>query len=79
MMRLVVGSVGILAIGWVALYLSGMGVLVAWSGPLRETPSSSESLTCTYFTGVRLVTASYWYSSNGVMGRADCPRFFSIA
>lgn len=30
-------------------------------------------LDCTYFTGRTLVTTSFWYASNNIMGKDSCP------
>ena len=74
-MRLVIP---LLAIGWLALYLSSHALLVWSEGPYRSTPQSQEALDCTYFTGLGFVTSGYWYSSNGIMGRVACPRLIRL-
>lgn len=78
---LAVGAVGVV---WVALMLSGKGVLVSQDMTTPGKPYFVEgwgdlgkdrapSLVCTYFVGTRLRKQVFWYSPEGIFGKADCP------
>lgn len=50
---------------------SGADYEIADFGNLKGNRQAS--LVCTYFTGRKLVTNVFWYSSNNIMGRDECP------
>lgn len=80
---LLLGAVGAL---WMALIVSEKGVLVSQRfvnpGETYVVPgwgdlgkAQQTQLACRYFVGTRLRWEVFWYSPNGIMGRADCPIF----
>ena len=66
----VVGLIGVL----VALFLTSHGVLIDSELVQSHQPQGQAHLECSYFTGSSIVTTEFWYSPNGFMGRALCPR-----
>lgn len=64
-------------VGWGALFLSNSAILIH-SETVRRTPQSQRSLICTYFAAVSVFPKEFWYSEDGVMGRAACPRLIQI-
>jgi len=72
------GFVVALLVGWGLLFFTTSGVLVASEGPLRQDNDGLDSLRCTYFHGTGVTTISYWYSENGILGKAICPRLVSL-
>ena len=59
---------------WFALIASSHGMLI-WAEV--QSPGSSQgqaTLSCTFFTGLGVANVSYWYDSQGAMGKAICPR-----
>lgn len=73
-----------LALGSFLLAISGTRILISETkvqpgqvylvedyGDLGE--ASQPSLVCRYFTGRSLKERVFWYSSNGILGRAECP------
>lgn len=65
----------LIVVSWLALLLSTHGLLVWSVGPISpKTASGQATLECTFFTGLELVTLGYYYSADGVLGRAICPR-----
>lgn len=84
MQRLLVWGIIFVASGWIALFLSGKGILIdqekvdpgeqriveGW-GDVGEADQAS--LVCTYFVATRTRQQVFWYSPNGMFGRADCP------
>ena len=70
--------------GCVTLLLSGKRVLVSET---KVTPgehfvvpdhgdlgsNKQASLVCRYFTGRSILTTVFWFSSNNIMGRDQCP------
>lgn len=69
--------IGVLCTGWLALILTTHGLLISSTRHLPAN-ASHDALTCSYFTGLSVVKKEYWYSENGVMGRAVCPRLYSF-
>lgn len=71
---------------WLALIVTEKGVLVSqrlvkpgesfvvpgW-GDIGEADQAG--LACRYFVGTRIRWKAFWYSPDGVLGRADCPIF----
>jgi hypothetical protein len=58
---------------WLALFFTGSGVLI--HGERQRLPDDrQDSLACRYFIGTSVVERTFWYSPNGLMGRAICPR-----
>lgn len=53
----------------------GQIYFVAGYGDLGKADHAS--LVCRYFTGRHITTTVYWYSSNNVLGKDECP-FFSL-
>lgn len=64
-----------IAVAWLVLMLSTHGVLVWSSGRIPPVSAGAQAiLQCTFFTGLELVALPNWYSSDGVLGKAICPR-----
>lgn len=70
-------SVAIAAVAWGALFLSSYGILVG-SSQARKSGDGQDTLTCRYFIATSVISVDYWYSPNGLFGRAACPRLFQI-
>jgi hypothetical protein len=68
----------IAAAAWLAFLYSSHGIMVWSEGPLRQPSHGQDSLICSYFTGLSVVRKEYWYSENGILGRAVCPRLISL-
>lgn len=73
---LFLGVVVVLA-GWCALFFTTSGVLLH-SRQHRSEGDGQDTLTCTYFTGISIVTKDFWYAEGGVFGREVCPRLQSF-
>ncbi|TJW14940.1 MAG: hypothetical protein E5W82_09445 [Mesorhizobium sp.] len=63
---------------YVLLLLSNSGVLVGselvQADPVREAAGQAQDyFYCRYFTGRSVIQVDFWYSPNGIMGRAQCP------
>ena len=69
---------------WLILFLSGKGVLISQhkvqpgdryhvDGWGDVGKAKQASLVCTYFLGTHSRKQVFWYSPNGLFGRADCP------
>ena len=71
-MRLIWSLAFVAAAGWVALYLSGYGILI------NEERSRQNMLTCQYFIATQVVEKNYLHAANGILGRAACPRLIQI-
>ncbi|ADO48222.1 YobH family protein [[Enterobacter] lignolyticus] len=67
-MRLVIRSVLVLAIAWIALLLSGYGVLIGSSENVGGL-----GLQCKYLTARGTSTAQYVHSNSGIIGMTNCP------
>jgi hypothetical protein len=66
-----------LALGFADIFLltSGYRVLVGETHNYNSSaanPTAQDSLTCSYFTGRKIVSSEYWYSENNIMGRDSC-------
>lgn len=59
---------------WLLLYLTASGILVYSTGPYAGAGLGQKQIDCTYFHGTGLVTKTHLYSSNGLIGKAVCPR-----
>jgi hypothetical protein len=79
-------AAAVVSAAWLILILSGKGVLVSQEMSQPGQPylvegwgdlgkAASPSLVCTYFIGTRLRKQVFWYSPNGMFGKADCPMF----
>ena len=82
--RWIYALVAVLIALWLALVLSSKGVLISQRrvspGQTYVVPdwgdlgkAQQRQLACRYFVGTRVRWEVFWYSPNGVMGRADCP------
>jgi hypothetical protein len=70
MKRLLLVVVGLLAVGWVALFLSGFGILVG--SPGVESPFAPDEVSgCRYFSGVGFI-------EKGRGRLPECPRWYKI-
>ncbi|MBV8043393.1 YobH family protein [Pluralibacter sp.] len=67
-MRLLIRSILVLAIAWIALLLSGYGVLIGSSENVGGL-----GLQCKYLTARGTSTAQYVHSSSGIIGMTNCP------
>jgi hypothetical protein len=65
-------------IGWGALFLSSSAILVGSEIVPSQQAGGQSSLTCSYFTGTGLIERMFWYSKDGVMGKAACPRLVQL-
>lgn len=54
---------------WLLLYLTASGVLVHSAAPYAGAGLGQKQIDCTYFHGTGLITKTYLYSSNGLIGR----------
>lgn len=66
-------SGGIVSV-WLFIYLTAAGVLVYRAGPYAGAGFGQKQLDCAYLHSTGLVTKTYLYSSNGLIGRTVCPR-----
>jgi hypothetical protein len=76
--------IGLLALSVLALLVSGKRVLI---NEVKVNPgdhyvveehgdlgaSTSATLVCRYFTGRSVLVSVFWYSSNNIMGKDQCP------
>ncbi|MBB1201286.1 hypothetical protein EGM70_13410 [Enterobacteriaceae bacterium 89] len=67
-MRLVVRTIILLAIAWIALLLSGYGVLMG-----SNENVGGLGLQCKYLTARGTSTAQYVHSDSGIIGLTNCP------
>lgn len=67
-MRFIIRTVIVLAIVWIALLLSGYGVLIG-----SNQNVGGLGLQCKYLTARGTSTAQYVHSSSGIIGLTDCP------
>jgi hypothetical protein len=70
-------SGGVLSV-WLLLYLTASGVLVYSTGPYAGAGFGQKQIDCTYFHGTGLVTRTHLYASNGLIGKAVCPRLATL-
>jgi hypothetical protein len=67
-MHLVVRTIILLAIAWIALLLSGYGVLMG-----SNENVGGLGLQCKYLTARGTSTAQYVHSDSGIIGLTNCP------
>ncbi|WNN47046.1 YobH family protein [Siccibacter colletis] len=67
-MRLIIRTGILLALIWLAMLLSGYGVLIG-----SQENVAGLGLQCKYLTARQVVTAQYIHSDSGVIGLSDCP------
>ena len=59
------------------LFVSSRGLL-AWAGPIQETPIGANIFDCHYFTGAGVITRTYFNEATGLVSRDTCPRFLKL-
>lgn len=67
-MRLMIRTIIVLAIVWIALLLTGYGVLIG-----SNENASGLGLQCKYVTARGTNTAQYIHSDSGIIGLTNCP------
>lgn len=67
-MRFLVRIVALLVIIWLALLVTGYGVL---TGSAKNV--AGMGLQCQYLTARGMVTAQYLHTDSGIVGVTDCP------
>lgn len=67
-MKTITRLTGLLVIIWLAMLLTGYGVL---AGSTKN--AAGMGLRCDYLTARGLVTAQYLHSDSGIIGVTDCP------
>ncbi len=67
-MRFTIRTIIVLAIAWIALLLSGYGVLIG-----SNENVGGLGLQCKYLTARGTSTAQYVHSNSGIIGLTDCP------
>lgn len=67
-MRFTIRTIIVLAIIWIALLLSGYGVLMG-----SNENVGGLGLQCKYLTARGTSTAQYVHSDSGIIGLTDCP------
>lgn len=78
MQKWILGAAGAVLVIIAALFVTSSAILVKSDGPSFHGGGKQESLVCSYFTGLGFLEQEFWYSPNGIMGRAACPRFISF-
>jgi hypothetical protein len=73
--KIVSTVLGIAGLAWLVLLFSSKGILV---GERVEERTLHRRLVCTYFTGSGNVRKEYLYSETGTIGRAVCPRWYTV-
>jgi YobH-like protein len=68
MMRFTIRTIIVLAIVWIALLLTGYGVLIG-----SNENVGGLGLQCKYLTARGTSTAQYVHSDSGIIGLTDCP------
>ena len=73
------GRIGMIAAGigvalWLALFLSGRGMLVWFTEPNENVGM----LKCQYFTGTSVVERQFLFTKQGFLGRDTCPRWIDL-
>ena len=82
--KLTVGAIAVIVLIPLLLLISGTRVLISERkvnpGETYAVPdygnlgaSKQASLACKYFTGRSMITTVFWYSSNNIMGKDQCP------
>lgn len=67
-MRLIIRTFVLLAIVWIAVLLSGYGVLIG-----STENAGGLGLQCKYLTARGISYAQYIHSSSGIIGLTNCP------
>ncbi|KAF1369317.1 MAG: hypothetical protein LBU96_11075 [Yokenella regensburgei] len=67
-MRLLVRSIIVLVIVWIAILLSGYGVLIG-----SKENVGGLGLQCKYLTARGVSSAQYVHSDSGIIGLTNCP------
>lgn len=67
-MRLLIRSIMVLALAWIALLLTGYGVLIG-----SNENVGGLGLQCKYLTSRGTSTAQYVHSDSGIIGLTNCP------
>ncbi|MFK3659697.1 MULTISPECIES: YobH family protein [Enterobacterales] len=67
-MRLMIRTIIVLAIVWIALLLTGYGVLIG-----SNENAGGLGLQCKYVTARGTSTAQYIHSDSGIIGLTNCP------
>lgn len=67
-MRLLIRSIMVLALAWIALLLTGYGVLIG-----SNENVGGLGLQCKYLTPRGTSTAQYVHSDSGIIGLTNCP------
>ena len=67
-MRLIIRTIILLAIAWIAMLLSGYGMLIG-----SNENVGGLGLQCQYLTARGTSTAQYVHSSSGLIGLTSCP------
>ncbi|MFG6653574.1 YobH family protein [Scandinavium sp. M-37] len=67
-MRFTIRTIIVLAIAWIALLLSGYGILIG-----SHENVGGLGLQCKYLTANGTSTAQYVHSNSGIIGLTDCP------
>ncbi|RWR03811.1 membrane protein [[Pantoea] beijingensis] len=67
-MRFAIRIIMVLAIIWLAMLLTGYGVLIG-----SNKNVAGMGLQCQYLTARGMVTAQYLHTDSGIVGVTDCP------
>ena len=67
-MRMIIRIVILLAIIWLAMLLTGYGVLTG-----SNKNAAGMGLQCQYLTARGMVSAQYLHTDSGIIGVTDCP------
>lgn len=67
-MRFFIRLVGLLALLWLALLITGYGVLAG-----SQQNVAGMGLQCQYLTARGMTTAQYLHTDSGIIGVTDCP------
>ncbi|NBC99295.1 hypothetical protein GV764_09715 [Atlantibacter hermannii] len=67
-MRLIIRAIAVAAILWLALLLSGYGILIG-----SHNNVAGLGLQCKYITARQIVTAQFIHSESGIVGISQCP------
>lgn len=65
---MVIRSIIVIALLWIALLLSGYGILIG-----SNENVAGLGLQCKYLTARNVVTAQYIHSDTGIIGFTNCP------
>lgn len=67
-MRMMIRTIMVIALLWIALLLSGYGVLIG-----SHENAAGLGLQCKYLTARHVVTAQFVHTDSGIIGLTDCP------